>query len=100
VAAPRVYLDEDVYAAVAAGLRRRGFDVLTTVEASRSGAGDDDQLRFAAEQERVIVTFNRGDFARLHSEHLQAGNTHAGIVVSAQTGIGPVVRGIAALRFA
>lgn len=30
----RVYLDEDVYAGVAAGLRRRGFDVLT-------GAGPD-----------------------------------------------------------
>jgi hypothetical protein len=28
-----VYTDEDVHAAVAAGLRRRGFDVMTTREA-------------------------------------------------------------------
>ena len=42
----RLYLDEDVYQGVALGLRRRGFDVLTTVEAGRRGASDQEQLHF------------------------------------------------------
>ena len=51
--AARLYLDEDVHAAVASGLRRRGHDVLTTVEAGRSGATDLEQLSFAASEERA-----------------------------------------------
>ena len=92
---PRVYLDEDVYHAVAVGLRRRGFDVLTTVEAGNRGKGDDEQLRFATAERRVLVTFNRGHFARLHSEYLASGSQHFGIVVSTQDRIGPVVRALA-----
>ena len=37
-AALAYYLDEDVYAGVAAGLRRRGYDVRTAVEAGRLGS--------------------------------------------------------------
>ena len=42
---------------------------------------DQDQLAFAIQQGRSIYTFNVGDFARLHREHLQQGIGHAGIVV-------------------
>jgi len=97
VALPRLYLDEDVYGGVAQGLRRRGFDVLTTFEAGRSGAGDEEQLQFAVEQGRAIATFNRGHFARLHADYQTAGRRHHGIIVSAQASIGPVVRALARL---
>ena len=93
----RLYTDEDVHAAVAAGLRRRGFDVLTTFQAGRVGTSDEAQLEFAATDGRVVFTFNRGDFAHLHSEFLRAGRTHAGIVVSVQAPPGPVVRAVAKL---
>ncbi len=93
----RLYLDEDVYHAVAVGLRRRGFDVLTTSEAGRCGSSDEDQLGFAASQRRVLFTFNRGDFARLHAESLTAGRHHRGIIVSLQAEIGPVIRALARL---
>ena len=92
---PKVYLDEDVYYAVALGLRRRGYDVLTTAEAERRGSDDEDQLRFAATQGRVLVTFNRGHFARLHGDFLASRTQHSGIIVSTQAGIGPVVRALA-----
>lgn len=92
-----LYLDEDVYGGVAQGLRRRGFDVLVTIEAGRGEANDEEQLRFAVKQGRVLVTFNRGHFARLHAEYQAAGRRHCGIVVSAQAGIGPVVRALARL---
>lgn len=92
-----MYCDEDVHAAVAAGLRRRGFDVVTTVEAGRSGTSDERQLELAASEGRVLVTFNRGDFARLHAGYLRQGRPHAGIVVSRQAEAGAVVRALAKL---
>lgn len=63
------------------GLRARGVDVLTTVEANCCGATDQDQLAFAIQQRRSIYTFNVGDFALLHREHLQQGIDHGGIIV-------------------
>ncbi len=97
MARPRLYLDEDVHSAVATGLKRRGFNVLTTIEAGCSGTADDEQFAFAAAEGRVLVTFNRGDFARLHGEYLDQGRKHAGIVVSRQAPPGQVVRAIAKL---
>ncbi|MCU0983293.1 MAG: DUF5615 family PIN-like protein [Pirellulaceae bacterium] len=42
--------------AIAAGLRRRGVDVTTTVEEGLAGASDLEQLTYAAGRERVLVT--------------------------------------------
>jgi hypothetical protein len=88
----RLYLDEDVQAGVATGLRRRGFDVLTTAEAERLGSTDGEQLRFAVVQARCLFTFNRGDYAALHTNMMDAGEHHFGIVVSRQVRIGAAVR--------
>ena len=68
---------------------------MTTAEAGGRGSSDDAQLRFATNDRRVLVTFNRGHFARLHGEFLAAAVGHSGIIVSAQAGIGAVVRGLA-----
>jgi uncharacterized protein DUF5615 len=46
----KFYLDENVPAALSRGLRRRGVDVLTTLEAGRSGLPDDLQLAFALKE--------------------------------------------------
>jgi hypothetical protein len=92
-----LFLDEDVAFAVATGLRRRGFDVLTTPEAGRRREDDESQLRFAAGQQRAIFTLNRGDFARLHGEMLAGGEHHHGIIVSRQAAAGRVVRALAAV---
>ena len=78
----RLYADEDAGEnAVVQGLRARGIDILTTVEANRCGTTDSDQLTFATEHGRSVYTFNIGDFARLHGEHLEQGTDHAGIIV-------------------
>jgi hypothetical protein len=78
----RLYMDEDAGEnAVVQGLRARGFDVLTTVEAGHCGKSDQDQFAFAIQQRRTIYTFNVGDFARLHREQLVQGMQHSGIVV-------------------
>jgi hypothetical protein len=55
----RLYVDEDAAEhAVVQGLRARGIDVLTTIEANRCETDDEDQLTFASAQGRAIYTFN------------------------------------------
>jgi flavorubredoxin len=78
----RLYVDEDAgKMAVIQGLRVRCHDILATIEAGMSGVSDNEQLKFAAEQHRVIYSFNVGDFAKLHSQLLASGEQHYGIVV-------------------
>ena len=60
--------------AVAEGLRRRGVDVMTTIETSLEGASDDEQLAHATASGRVFVTRD-SHFLVLHSQ----GVSHAGI---------------------
>jgi len=68
------HLNEHVHPAIASGLRRRGIDATTTVEAGLSGADDEEHLAFALAEVRVIVTHDE-DFLILHSQ----GVPHAGI---------------------
>jgi predicted nuclease of predicted toxin-antitoxin system len=86
----KFYLDEHVHPAVAAGLYRRGVDVLTTKEAGMLSATDVEHLALAANEGRVIFTQD-DDFLRLHAR----GQTHAGIVYARQqTAVGYIVRGL------
>lgn len=81
----RLYFDHDCAdGEVVAELRRRGFDCLTTREAGRHLAPDDEQLRFATAQARIILTSNAGHFAALHVEWITTGKEHGGIIVVRQ----------------
>ena len=94
------YLDEDTMArALVTALRARGVNLLTPIEAGMMGMPDADQLAFAAAQQRVIYTFNVGDFCRLHNEYIVSGSKHFGIVVVPRQrySIGQQVRGISLL---
>ena len=84
----RYYLDEHMDVAVAIGLRRRGVDVVTTVDAELMCASDPEQLQFAIAQQRVFVTRDRRILAT--AGH---GVSHAGIVIarSERGAIGPTV---------
>jgi hypothetical protein len=96
----RLCVDEDAGEnAVVQGLRARGIDVLTTIEAGQCGATDRDQLTYAVQQRRAIYTFNVGDFAQLHREHLQQGIDHNGIIVvpDQRYSIGEKIRRLASL---
>jgi len=70
----RFYFDQHIPFAVARGLRRRGVDVLTAHEADRCGLPDLDQLEYASELGRVLVTFD-ADFVILSAR----GIDHQGI---------------------
>ncbi|MCE9530337.1 MAG: DUF5615 family PIN-like protein [Planctomycetes bacterium] len=72
------YADEDFPFPVVERLRLLGHDVLTTLQAGRTNQGlaDPDQLAFARSLGRAILTRNRQDFIRLHTQSTQ----HAGII--------------------
>jgi hypothetical protein len=85
-------LDEDVHKRVAAGLRLRGFDVLSAHEVRRWGLSDEEQLIHAAAEGRVLFTYNTSDYLRLHLKCLKGSQEHAGIIVSDQLPIGETIR--------
>ncbi len=81
----RLYFDVDsMERAVIAGLRARGIDALTSQEAGTTNQSDEEQLRFARSEGRVLFTFNASDFCRIHTQWLASGNSHAGIILAPQ----------------
>ena len=48
------------------------------------GRSDSEQLDYATLQGRVLYTFNRGDFYRLHTQYLIEGKSHKGIILALQ----------------
>lgn len=96
----RFYVDEDASEhAVIDALRSRDIDLLTTLEANRTGANDEDQLDFAVVQGRALYTLNVKDFARIHREYLQRGRRHFGIVIIPEQrySVGEKIRRLAGL---
>ena len=65
-------------------LQARGVDVITAYEAAMIARPDQEHLEYATGQGRVLYSFNRRDFYRLHTEFLQHGKTHAGIILARQ----------------
>ena len=65
-------------------LRARGIDVQTAMEAAMIERTDEDHLAFATAQNRVLCSFNVGDFYRLHMRYMAEHQSHAGIVLARQ----------------
>ncbi|MCC7363467.1 MAG: DUF5615 family PIN-like protein [Dehalococcoidia bacterium] len=81
----RLYTDNDSgRKALCDALALRGIEVLRTEDAGNRLLADDDQLQFATARGLVIYSANYGDFARIHKRWMEAGRTHAGIVVRVQ----------------
>src|ERR1035438_468252 len=83
----RLFLDEDVHAALAVALRKRGYDAVHTLETKRLGLSDESQLNFVTEENRCLVAFNVGDFVCLNNRWMDAG-----IIVSKQLPVGEMLR--------
>jgi hypothetical protein len=93
------YLDEDIQSGLAEALRIRGVNLLTTMEAGMIGSDDIQQLIFASENKRSLVSYNKRDFARLHYQWMSKQKTHQGIILSDQLAIGVVLRRLMRLYF-
>ena len=80
----RVYTDEMINAGLAAALRSHSYDAESCQEAGRSGQGipDEEQLAYAAQHGRAILTYNASDFYHRDHASKSAAPDHAGIIVS------------------
>jgi predicted nuclease of predicted toxin-antitoxin system len=85
----KFHLDENVDHAIALGLRLRGLDVTTATDAGLIAAVDQEHIKFATAEHRVIFTQDQ-DFLRRHA----VGDSHDGIVYSQQGShsVGDIVR--------
>ncbi|MBI2941749.1 MAG: DUF5615 family PIN-like protein [Chloroflexi bacterium] len=77
----RLYFDHDADARLAEALRRRSFDVETTVATGLVEASDDEQLRHAASYRRALVTHNVRHFPGVHAVWVEQDREHWGIIV-------------------
>jgi predicted nuclease of predicted toxin-antitoxin system len=75
-----LYADEDFPFPVVEELRRLGHDVVTAQEDGRTATPDEDILTRAHNLGRVILTYNRRHYERLHRQ----GAPHSGIVSAKQ----------------
>jgi hypothetical protein len=77
-----LYIDEDAMArALVQGLRARGIEVTTVLEAGMAGKSDSALLEYAASKGLTVYTFNVAHFCSLHTEYMAEGRSHAGIIV-------------------
>ena len=74
----RLYADENFPLPVVQELRKLGHDVLTIEEAGQSDQAfpDIEVLKYASDNNRAVLTFNRKHFIRLHND----GHPHEGII--------------------
>jgi predicted nuclease of predicted toxin-antitoxin system len=77
----RFLLDEDISPRVATAAWELELDVVSVHELRRRGRSDHDQLAFAAEQDRVLITRNRGDYLHWTREFYHAGLPHRGVLL-------------------
>jgi hypothetical protein len=81
----RLYFDADALQhAMVSGLRARGVDAMTALEAGGMRWSDEEQLAFALSRGRVLFAFNIRHFSRIHAEYVSQGKSHAGIVLAPQ----------------
>jgi|SRR6185437_13603071 predicted nuclease of predicted toxin-antitoxin system len=95
----RFYTDEDVPVHLAPLGQTQGLDILTAREAGMRGRSDREQLLFAGEQGRCLITNNPRDFSELciafEADHLP----HAGVLgLKPQVGVRHVGRVAVALK--
>ncbi|TLD41406.1 MAG: hypothetical protein JETT_2308 [Candidatus Jettenia ecosi] len=78
----RLYRDEDLSDRVAVALRSKRFDAISTHEVNMRGKTDKEQLKYAIEHNRIILTRNIKHFVNLQREYYKQGLPHNGILVT------------------
>jgi len=81
----KLYLDENLSPRIAVLLRARGIDAASAHEVGNAGLDDRAQLRYAASEDRVIVTANIVDFVALAEEAVAANAAHGGMLLIPST---------------
>lgn len=80
----RLFIDDDVWLGLAAALRERGFDAVHVYEVAQGSLSDKEQMAFAIQQRRAMLTHNKRHYIPFVAEYYWAGKEHYGILVIAQ----------------
>ena len=78
----RLFADENIPPRIVQGLQNHGVDIITTTDAQLDNrkTSDPDILAYASGVGRAVITFDRGDYKKLH----QQSNAHSGIILLKQ----------------
>jgi len=93
----KLYLDEDISPKVAVVLRKKGLEAVSAHEIGMLEASDEQQLSFAADEERAMVTRNRDDFITLTVRFFEDLKPHHGLIIVPHTIPGSEFSKLAAL---
>ena len=77
-----LYLDEDVDSLVATLIRNHGFVATTARDEGQLRRTDREQLAYAIEHRRAIITHNRNHYLALANEYYASGLDHYGIIIA------------------
>lgn len=77
----RFAIDEDLSPRTAEIARGLKLDAVSIQEVGRRSLADDEHLRWAAGERRIMVTRNRDDFIEWTTTFFQAGEPHAGVLL-------------------
>jgi hypothetical protein len=81
----KFYFDEDsAQHRLIAALRSHAVDVVTCLDVGMHARDDESHLILAASQGRVLVSANARDFASLHCEWMEQGQSHSGVLIIPQ----------------
>jgi predicted nuclease of predicted toxin-antitoxin system len=83
----KLLLDQDVYATTARFLEQLGHDVVPVSQVGLSRASDEELLRFAQEQGRILVTRDRDFGALVFVQLLGAGVLYLRLLPSTQNAV-------------
>ena len=78
----RLFADENIPPRIVQGLQDYGVDIITTTDAQldNRNTSDPEILTYATRVGRAVITFDRGDYKKLH----QQSDAHAGIILLKQ----------------
>ena len=76
------YFDEDISVVVAKIIRAHGFKVICASEVKECGITDEEQLKYAAKNNYILVTHNIRDFIKLHKDSVEKEFNHSGIILA------------------
>jgi predicted nuclease of predicted toxin-antitoxin system len=85
----KLYLDEDLSPRIAERLRKKGIDAVSVFEVGRMQMSDREQLAYAAQEGRCLVTRNARHFIILAREAIRRQEPHAGVILCS-----PRMRGV------
>jgi len=88
----KLYIDEDLSDRIAVALRSKGFDAISAHEVNMRGKTDKEQLEYAIQHNRTILTRNIKHFITLQKEYRKDGLAHHGILVTDYLPIKELIR--------